>query len=54
MWSELTLSDGTQIGTPEGEEHKEIGPPVQREKEVDIDYSAQAAFNQAAQGVRNR
>lgn len=44
-----------QIGTPEGEEHKEMGPPVQRDAELDVDYTAmQAAANQAAQGVRNR
>lgn len=44
-----------QIGTPEGEEHKEVGPTENRAAEVDIDYSAaQEAAHVAAQGVRNR
>ncbi|KAL8283726.1 hypothetical protein RQP46_005521 [Phenoliferia psychrophenolica] len=44
------------VGTPEGEEHKEIGAPT-GVPEVDIDYAAkdaQAAQKRAAANVRNR
>ncbi|KDE08451.1 hypothetical protein MVLG_01233 [Microbotryum lychnidis-dioicae p1A1 Lamole] len=40
------------IGTPEGEEHKEMaGPTTVREQELDVDYSS--AEYKAAQNVRN-
>ncbi|GAA5869654.1 hypothetical protein JCM1840_000546 [Sporobolomyces johnsonii] len=43
------------IGTPEGEEHKSVGPSVK--DEADVDYAATEArkkAQQAAQSVRNR
>jgi ubiquitin-like domain-containing CTD phosphatase 1 len=48
---ELTRKVVVQVGTPEGEEHKEVGPPP-REQEVDVDYTS--AEYKAAQNVRNR